>query len=431
MKRTVYLDYAATTPLSPTAFLAMRPYFSEVFGNADSLHGFGGKAALALDTARREIAALLNASHEEIFFTSGGTEANNWAVSGVARAQRADGGWRMADGQEDKNLSAVPNSSLLIPHLGHPPAAGAPHIIVSAVEHSSVLQCALALKKEGFRMTELAVDGNGFVDPARLKAAITDETCLISIGLANNEIGTIQPIKELAAAAKRYNVPFHTDAVQAAGTLKLDVAELGVDLLTISAHKFYGPKGIGVLYIRKGLKPQPKPLIAGGQQERARRGGTSNVPAAVGMAAALKEACADLDKNYAAVKKLRDTFIKQIESRVKGARYNGSRDLRLPQNANFSFAGLKAGELIHALDLAGVACASGSACSSGSVEPSHVITALGVPEGEAAGAVRFSFSKHTTADDIKYAADIICQTVEKLRDGVTLFAHKASKTERV
>ncbi|MCL2797452.1 MAG: cysteine desulfurase [Firmicutes bacterium] len=429
MKKTVYLDYAATTPLSQAAFSAMQPYFTEYFGNADSLHGFGAKAALALDTARREIARLLNASHEEIFFTSGGTEANNWAVKGMVCDSSVGGDPLGAPRNTDSVCSGgAPN--------GSPPTDGkkphqSPHIIVSTIEHSSILQSAAQLEKQGYRVTRLAVTPSGLVDPAHLKAAITDNTVLISIGLANNEIGVIQPIKELAAIAKLYNIPFHTDAVQAAGTLKIDVKDLGVDLLTVSAHKFFGPKGIGVLYINKALRPQPERLIAGGQQERSLRGGTSNVPGAVGMAAALSEACADLDKNYAYVKELRDYFVKRIESEIDGVRLNGDREMRLPQNANFTFDGIGAGEMIHNLDLAGVACASGSACSSGSTEPSHVITALGLSQEDAAGAVRFSFSKLSTREEIDYAIEQIKKTVEKLRGCVTLFAHINTKTVTV
>ena len=395
------MDYAATTPLSEAAFLAMKPYFSEAFGNADSLHGFGGKAALALDTARREIAGLLNANREEIFFTSGGTEANNWAIKGAAYAHKA------------KNAGVTP------------------HIIVSTIEHSSVLQAAEQLKHEGFYVTELPVDKLGFIDIAKLNAAITNGTCLISIMMANNEIGTVQPIKTIVAIAKKYGIPFHTDAVQAAGAYPLDVQELGVDLMTVSAHKFYGPKGIGVLYIRKSLKPQPYPLIVGGQQERTYRGGTSNIPGVVGMASAFKEASADLEKNNRQIKELRDEFVRRIESEIEGVRYNGDRESRLPQNANFSFYGIKAGELIHRLDLNGVAAASGSACSSGSVEASHVLTALGVTAEEAESAVRFSFGKFTTREDTDFAVAQIKKAVVGLRKDVLLFAHKKSKTDRV
>jgi cysteine desulfurase len=399
MKRNVYLDYSATTPLDPGAFLAMKPYFSEQFGNADSLHAFGGKAALGLDTARRGIAGLLGADKSELFFTSGGTEANNWAVKGTARAYKIKNG-------------------------------GTPHVIVSAFEHASVLQSARKLAAEGFRVTELPVDADGYVVPESLADALTDDTALVSIMLANNEIGTIQPIRDLAAIARKRGVPFHADAVQAAGTLPVNPGELGVDLLTISAHKFYGPKGVGALYIRKGLKPQPEPIISGGQQERGNRGGTSNVAAAVGMAAAFKIAVQNLDARFEAVKAVRDYFAALIEAEIPFVRFNGGRGSRLPQNANFSFAGCLAATLIQKLDLMGVACASGSACSSGSVVPSHVLKALGVSAEDEESAVRFTFGHATTKSDAEFAVGQIIKAVAALRKPGTAFRDRA-KSKKV
>jgi cysteine desulfurase len=306
-----------------------------------------------------------------------------------------------------------------------------PHLIISAIEHPSVLAAAEQLEKFGAAVTKLPVNNLGLVEPESLEAAIRPETCFISVMLANNEIGTIQPVKQLAKIAKKHSVAFHTDAVQAAGILKLDVRDLGVDLLSISAHKFYGPKGVGALYIRDGLKPRPEPLIGGGLQEREMRGGTTNVPGVIGMAAALKETRADLEKNYAHLEELRGYFMNKIFSEIPGAPYNGCYENYLPQIINCSFPGALAGELVHLLDLAGVACASGSACSSGSTEPSHVLLALGISNEEAKSAIRFSLGKFTTRDDLDFAVTQIKKTVEKFRKNAHAFKEIKTKTKKV
>jgi cysteine desulfurase len=380
MKKRIYLDYASTTPLSKAAFSAMKEYFFKDFGNADSVHSFGGRAALGLDSARRAVADAIGADKDELFFTSGGTEANNFAVIGTAKAQMKKSG---------KN-----------------------HIIVSAIEHASVISAAASLIDEGFTVTKLGVSKDGIVSAEDLEKAITKKTAVISVMTANNEIGSIQPIKELSGVSEKYGIPFHTDAVQAVGTLNVSVKDLGAEFLSISAHKFFGPKGIGALYVKKGCRLRP--LIVGGQQEREKRGGTSNVAGAAGMAAALSEAIGELRENYDKIKSLRDYFVSRVEAEIPAARYNGSKTDRLPQNANFSFSGLAAGELIHVLDLAGVCVSSGSACSSGSQEPSHVLSALGVTKKEAQSAIRFSLSKLTTSADIDFTVETLKKVLSRL-----------------
>ena len=392
MKQRIYLDYAAATPLSETAFSAMQPYLTQQFGNAHSPHGFGAEAFAALDTARREIAELLGVSNNEIYFTSGGTEANNWALAGAVYA------------------AAKTKKS--------------PHIMVGATEHASVLSAAQQLSKLGAcRVTVLGVDKNGFISSDALTSALTPDTCLISIMLANNEIGTIQPIEKLARIAQKNNIPFHTDAVAAAGVTRFAPKALGVSMLSVSAHKFYGPKGAGFLYIDNQLSPSPEPLITGGAQEHGKRGGTVNVPAVVGMAAAFKEAVSGMEEEAARLKALRDEFVRRVETEIPHVRYNGDRISRLPQNVNFSFLGIKSAQLIQTLDLYGIACAGGAACSAGDIKPSHVLTALDLPEEITAGAVRFSLGKFTTQADITYTVEQLKKAVSKLRG-----AHEAFKT---
>ena len=300
MKR-VYLDHSATTPLDPEVLDRMIPYFSEKFGNANSMHSFGQEGAYAVDESRRKIADILGAKPTEIYFTSGGTEADNWAIKGMAAKLRKKGN----------------------------------HIITSSIEHAAVISSCRQLEDFGFKVTYLPVDGTGTVDPDELKKALTDKTVLVSIMLANNEIGTIQPIKELAAVAHEKGIFFHTDAVQAVGSIPVSVTDLGVDLMSFSAHKFYGPKGVGALYIRGGTKPDK--FMTGGHQERTMRGGTTNVPGVVGMAAALEKAALNLEENYRYVKSLRDRFVSRVKSEIPYAVYNGHETKRLPQNANFAF----------------------------------------------------------------------------------------------
>ena len=322
MKR-VYLDYAATTPVDPEVLAEMLPYFTDTFGNANSMHSFGQAAGAAVDAARRKIAALLGVKPTEIYFTSGGTEGDNWALKGCAEAY-ADRGR---------------------------------HVIVSSIEHAALIGAAHQLEKRGYTVTFLPVTDKGIVEPEILEKHITDDTSIVSVMLANNEIGTIQPVKELAAIAHRHGALFHTDAVQAMGAIPVDVKDLGVDLMAFSGHKFYGPKGIGVLYIRSGVKPEK--LIAGGHQERTMRGGTTNVPAVVGIAKALEIALRDLDANAARIKALRDRFVAGVRERIPYIVYNGDETRRLPGNANFSFEFLEGESILMRLDLAGVACSSG------------------------------------------------------------------------
>ncbi len=299
--RRVYLDYSATTPVDERVFEAMKPYYTEMFGNANSLHCFGREGATAVDTSRRKIAALLDVKPTEIYFTSGGTEGDNWALKGVASAYRNKGR----------------------------------RIIVSSVEHAAMIASAKQLESDGFDVVFLPVDGGGRVLPEFLEKVITDDTVLVSVMTANNEIGTVQPIKELAEIAHKHGAYFHTDAVQAVGAIPIDIRGWNVDMLTFSAHKFYGPKGIGALFIKSGIKPSK--IITGGHQERSMRGGTTNVPAVVGMAAALELALDNLEENSVRIGKLRDYFVEEIEKKVPYAIYNGDRVHRVPQNANFAF----------------------------------------------------------------------------------------------
>lgn len=379
--KNIYLDHAATTPLSGKAFEAMKPYFSEVFGNANSQHAFGRDGAKAVADARQTIADCLGAKSSEIYFTSCGTESDNWAIKGVA-AQLRDKG---------------------------------KHIVTSVIEHPAVYTTCKQLEKFGYEVTYLPVDGEGFVSPHDLDKAIREDTVLVSIMFANNEIGTVQPIKELCEVAHRHGVLFHTDAVQATGAVKFNVKDLGVDMLSLSAHKFYGPKGMGALYVRNGMRIEK--LLTGGEQERAHRGGTTNTPGAVGMATALKEAVENLEKDSAYVGGLRDRFVKQVLERIDDIYYNGPKDTskRLYNNANFSFKYIEGESILFSLDLAGICASSGSACSSGSLEPSRTLLSIGVPVGTAHGSIRFTFGKHNTVDEVDYTVDELVKTVEKLR----------------
>ena len=388
--KSIYLDHAATTPLSQTAFEAMLPYFSDTFGNANSQHVYGRDGAKAVSGARQTIAECIGAKPSEIYFTSCGTEADNWAVKGIA-AQLADKG---------------------------------KHIITSVIEHPAIYTTCKQLEKFGFEVTYLPVDSEGFVSAEELEKAIRPDTILVSIMFANNEIGTVQPIKELCEVAHAHGVLFHTDAVQATGAIKYDVKELGVDMLSMSAHKFYGPKGIGVLYIRNGMRIEK--LISGGEQERAHRGGTTNVPAAVGMAVALREAIGNLEKDAAYVGGLRDRFVGKVLESVDEIYYNGAKDTakRLYNNANFSFRYIEGESILFSLDLAGISASSGSACSSGSLEPSRTLLSIGVPIGTAHGSIRFTFGKHNTVEEVDYTVDELVKTVKKLREMSPLYKKK-------
>jgi len=380
MKREVYLDYAATTPIRPEVFQAMEPYLTKEFGNPSSIHHFGKQARIAIEEAREKIAKALGAKNEEIIFTSGGTESNNMALKGVAYAL------------SDKGK----------------------HIITSSIEHHAILEPCHFLEKLGFEITYLPVDKEGFIDPDSLRKAIRKDTILISIMHANNEIGTIEPIEELTKIAREYEIYFHTDAVQTVGHIPVNVDKLGVDLLSISAHKFYGPKGIGALYIRKGTKIHP--LIHGGEQEQRKRAGTENVAGIVGMGKAIEISILELDNERERLINLRDYFIKEVEKRIEEVYLNGPREIRLPNNINFSFAYIEGESILLNLDLEGIAVSTGSACSSASLEPSHILSAIGLPIELAHSAVRFTLGHYTTKEDLDYTLEVLEKTVKRLRD---------------
>lgn len=381
----IYFDHAATTPVDARVLQKMLTYFSENFGNPNSQHWFGRRSVTAVDEARDLIASLIGAKPGEIYFTSGGTESDNWAIRGAAHAQAAKG----------------------------------KHLIVSAVEHPAMITTAKELEKEGFDVSFAPVDEYGRVDVQKLKALLRSDTTFVGVMTANNEVGTVQPIAEISALCKERGILFFTDAVQAAGALKIDVKDPAVDLFSFSAHKFYGPKGVGVLYIRSGLKMGK--IITGGHQERTMRGGTTNVPAIVGMAEAFRLAQEERERNAAYVSSLRDRFISRVLREIPYVKLNGHPQERLPANANFSFRYIEGESLLFSLDLAGIAVSSGSACSSGSLEPSHVLLAMGLPEGLAHGSVRFSFGKDNTPAQIDYAVDKLKEIVLKLRALSPLF----------
>ena len=381
----IYFDHAATTPVDPRVLEKMLPYFTDNFGNPNSQHAFGRRAVTAVDEARDTVAKCIGAKPSEIYFTSGGTESDNWAMRGAAHALANRG----------------------------------KHLIISAVEHPAMLSAAKELQREGFEVTLAPVDGYGVVDLAKLEEAIRPDTVFIGVMAANNEVGTLQPVKELAALAKARGIAFFTDAVQAAGTLEVNVKELGADMLSLSGHKFYGPKGVGVLYVRSGLKLAR--LVAGGHQERGMRGGTTNVPGIVGLAEALRLSQEHLHENAAYVAGLRDRFVARVQGEIPFVKYNGHPENRLPGNANFSFRYIEGESLLFSLDLAGIAVSSGSACSSGSLEPSHVLLAMGVPEGLAHGSIRFSFGRENTAGEVDYAVDRLKEIVVRLRALSPLF----------
>jgi cysteine desulfurase len=377
----IYLDYAATTPLDPRVLEAMMPYMTEHFGNPNSIHSFGREARRAIDEAREKIAQLLNCQPSEIVFTSGGTESDNLALRGVAEAYR---------------------------HKGN-------HIVTTAIEHHAVLRTCKALEDMGFFVTYLPVDEHGLVSPEQVAEAVNERTILVSVMHANNEIGTIEPIAEIVRAVKekRPDTIVHTDAVQTVGHIPVDIQELGVDLLSFSAHKFYGPKGIGGLFVRKGVRLVPQ--ITGGGQERNRRSGTENVAAIVGMAKALELAVEEMPTELPRLQALRDELITGVLSRIPETRLNGHPTLRLPQNANFSFRGIEGEALLLQLDLNGIAASSGSACSSGSLEPSHVLLALGLDYELAIGSLRITLGRFTTREHILRLLDLLPKVVEKLR----------------
>lgn len=381
----IYLDHAATTRVDKRAVEKMLPYFTETYGNANSQHFFGREAQKAVDAARDQIANIIGAHHSEIYFTSGGTESDNWAVKGIAYAHRDKG----------------------------------KHIIMSKIEHAAMLATGRQLEKEGFDVSYIGVDNGGFINLEELKAAIRPDTVLICCMYANNEIGTIEPIEEIVKIAKEHGILTFTDAVQAMPCMDINVKTLGVDLMSFSSHKFNGPKGVGVLYVRNGVKIDN--LVAGGEQERTKRGGTTNVAGVIGMAEALRINRETLEKDNAYVKTLRDAFVARVEKEIPFARYNGDRYKRVPSNADFSFEFIEGESILFSLDLAGIAVSSGSACSSGSLEPSHVLLAIGVPVELAHGSIRFSFGKENTMDEVNYVVDKLKETVQKLRNMSPLY----------
>lgn len=386
MKR-IYLDHAATTQLDERVFKKMTPYFLDVYGNANSQHGFGRDAQKAVDEARDTIAKLIGAKPNEIYFTSGGTESDNWALRGTVKAMASKGN----------------------------------HVIMSCIEHAAMITTAKELEKEGVEVSFIGVDEEGFINLEELKKAIRPTTILISCMYANNEIGTVEPIAEIVKIAKERGILVHTDAVQAMGAIDINVAEIGVDMLSFSAHKFNGPKGVGALYIKNGI-PMAR-LISGGHQERTRRGGTTNVPGVVGFAEALKLTKESMKEDVLYVASLRDRFIKRVEEEIPFVKLNGARDMakRLPSNADFSFEYIEGESILFSLDIDGIAVSSGSACSSGSLEPSHVLLAIGLSEEKAHGTIRFSFGKENTVEEVDYVVDTLKSTIQRLREMSPLF----------
>ena len=384
----IYMDYAATTPTDSRVVEAMLPFFGEVYGNPSSLHAFGQEARSAVEEARADIASFVGAQPAEIVFTSGGTESDNFAIKGAAYANR---------------------------HRGD-------HIITSAVEHRAVLETCRFLEGEGFRVTYVPVDGDGMVDPASVAGAITDGTILVSIMHANNEIGTILPVAQIGRLAREKGICFHTDAVQTFGHLPFTVDELGCDLMSASAHKLYGPKGVGLLYIRKGTRIVP--FMHGGEQENGRRASTQNVPGIIGFGKAAELARASLADEAARLTALRDRFIKGVFGRLDGVRLNGHPQRRLPNNINISVESVEGEGMILSLDMLGIACSTGSACSSASTETSHVLTAIGLQSGYSHGSLRFSLGRFTKEGDVDAVLETLPEVVGRLR------ALSPSRTEK-
>lgn len=376
----VYMDNAATTKLSPDVLNAMMPYLTDIYGNASSVHAFGREAREGVEHARNQVAAAINASPDEIFFTAGGTESDNMAIKGVA----------------------------------HKYAKKGKHIITTAIEHHAVLHTCEALEKEGYEVTYLPVDEDGLISVEQVKAAMRDDTLLVTVMLANNEVGTIEPIAEIGALCRERNVLFHTDAVQAVCHVPIDVKVMNIDLMSISAHKFHGPKGIGALYCRKGIVLEP--VIVGGAQERKRRAGTENVAGIVGLGAAIERAHKNMSADMARVSALRDKLISGILKNIPYVKLNGHPTQRLPQNVNFSIRYIEGESILLMLDINGIAASSGSACTSGSLDPSHVLLAMGIPHEIAHGSLRLTLSDMTTDEEVDYVLETLTKIVKRLRD---------------
>ena len=379
----IYLDNNATTPVAPEVAEAMRPYLDEDFGNASSVHWYGQRAREAVEQARDQVARLINARPADVVFTSGGTESDNASVFGAVEAAR--------------------------PRL----LAGAKHVISTPIEHPAVLYALRALERRRIEVTYVPVGTGGVADPADIERAIRPETVLITVMLANNEIGTLQPLAEIGRVAREHHIVFHSDAVQAVGKVPVDVEAMGVDLLSLSAHKLYGPKGVGALYVRKGTRLEP--LMHGGHHERDRRPGTENVPGIVGLGAAAELASQSLAEDAERIASMRDRLEAGILGRLENVRVNGDRARRQPNTLNLSFEGVKGEALVMALDLEGVACSTGSACSSGSTEPSHVLKALGLSCDEARSSIRLSLGRYNTESDVDYALEAVTRVVRRLR----------------
>ena len=385
MSKLIYMDNAATTAVKPEVFEKMKPYFMENYSNPSSVYSFAGEAKKAVDDARDLIAGALNAKAAEIYFTGGGSEADNWAIKATAEAYKNKG----------------------------------KHIITSAIEHHAVLHTCGWLERHGYEVTYLPVDENGTVSPEKVEEAIRPDTILISIMFANNEIGTIEPIKEIGEIAEKHGVLFHTDAVQAFGHVPIDVQEMHIDMLSASGHKFHGPKGIGFMYMRNGLKLGS--FIHGGAQERSRRAGTHNVPGIVGMGEAARIAMEQLEANAAKETEVRDYLIARVEKEIPYIKVNGHRENRLPNNINICFRFIEGESLLIMLDQKGICASSGSACTSGSLDPSHVLLAIGLPHEIAHGSLRLTISEDTTKEDADFVVDNLKSIVERLRSMSPLY----------
>lgn len=385
MSKLIYLDNAATTSVKPEVFEAMKPYFLEEYANPSSVYGFAQKSARAVEEARIQIAQMLHAKTNEIYFTAGGSEADNWAIKVIAEQKKEKG----------------------------------KHIITSKIEHHAVLHTCNYLEKQGYEVTYLDVDENGLISLEELRKSIRPDTILISIMFANNEIGTIEPVAEIGKVANEHGVFFHTDAVQAFGHIPVNVEEMHIDALSASGHKFHGPKGVGFLYLRSNIKIQP--LIHGGAQERGKRAGTVNVPGIVGMGKAAKMAEQEMDVRIAKESRLRDYLIEKIKESVSYVKLNGDQINRLPNNVNFSFRFVEGESLLLMLDRAGICASSGSACTSGSLDPSHVLLAIGLPHEIAHGSLRLTLSDETTKEDIDYVVEQLQDIIGKLRSMSPLY----------
>jgi len=390
MKR-VYLDHSATTPVHPEVLEAMLPYYKDKFGNASSIHQFGRDAKDALEQSREAVAKVINAASSEVYFTSGGTESDNLALKGTALANKNKG----------------------------------KHIMTSQIEHHAVLESCKFLKKEGYDVTYLPVDKYGLVDPGVLRENIRKDTILISIIHANNETGTIQPIEELGKIARENGIYFHSDTVQAFGKIPLDVQKMGIDMLSVSAHKLYGPKGVGAIYIRKGTRISS--LVHGGHHERARRAGTENVPGIVGLAKAAEIASKDMETQHQHLKNLTESFLKKLSEKIPDVFLNGHPEKKFAGTLNISFKGVEGESIILSLDMKGVAVASGSACTSGALEPSHVLSAMRIDPALAQSSIRFSFGRENTMEDVDYVVEVLPAIIQRLRSMSPIYA--SSKKE--